>query len=77
MKMSTMRFAVTAPGFAKPQPYIVSRHATLEAAQRAARKKDGFEIVALRYHCVGCLTNYADPPSDLCPGCEAYREHTA
>lgn len=26
--------------------------------------------------CAECSTNYADPPSDLCPGCEAYREHT-
>lgn len=25
--------------------------------------------------CDGCLDNYADPPSDLCPGCQAYREH--
>jgi hypothetical protein len=25
--------------------------------------------------CVECGTNYADPPSKRCPGCEAYREH--
>jgi hypothetical protein len=25
--------------------------------------------------CDGCLDNYADPPSNLCPGCQAYREH--
>jgi hypothetical protein len=26
--------------------------------------------------CVGCGQNPADPPSKLCPGCQAYREHT-
>lgn len=25
--------------------------------------------------CIECGTNLADPPSLLCPGCEAYREH--
>ena len=25
--------------------------------------------------CEGCNTNYADSPSTLCPGCQAYREH--
>ena len=25
--------------------------------------------------CASCLTNYADPPNDLCPACEAYQEH--
>lgn len=25
--------------------------------------------------CEDCGKNYADPPSKLCPGCEAYREH--
>lgn len=25
--------------------------------------------------CDGCDTGYADPPSKLCPGCQAYREH--
>ena len=27
--------------------------------------------------CEGCDVNYADPPSKLCPGCQAYREHQA
>jgi hypothetical protein len=27
--------------------------------------------------CEGCGQNYADPPSKLCPGCQAYREHQA
>lgn len=25
--------------------------------------------------CEGCGINYADPPSKLCPGCQAYRDH--
>lgn len=25
--------------------------------------------------CEECLMNYADRPSRLCPGCQAYREH--
>lgn len=25
--------------------------------------------------CLECGVNRADPPSRLCPGCEAYREH--
>ena len=25
--------------------------------------------------CEGCDQNRADPPSKLCPGCQAYREH--
>jgi Protein of unknown function (DUF968) len=25
--------------------------------------------------CEGCDSNYADPPSKLCPGCQAYKEH--
>jgi hypothetical protein len=25
--------------------------------------------------CIECGTNFADPPSRLCPGCEAYWEH--
>ena len=27
--------------------------------------------------CTDCGINPSDPPSELCPGCEAYREHTA
>jgi hypothetical protein len=26
--------------------------------------------------CEDCGKNRSDPPSKLCPGCEAYREHT-
>lgn len=25
--------------------------------------------------CEGCDKDYADPPSRLCPGCQAYRDH--
>lgn len=25
--------------------------------------------------CASCDVNLADPPSKLCPGCQAYREH--
>lgn len=25
--------------------------------------------------CDGCEQNIADPPSNFCPGCQAYREH--
>ena len=25
--------------------------------------------------CDGCRVNRADPPSKLCPGCQAYRDH--
>lgn len=27
--------------------------------------------------CEGCGLNRSDPPSKLCPGCQAYREHQA
>ena len=46
--MTTYRFAVTAPtGFGTR--YVVSRHATLKAAQRALRlaKVPGFEVIPL------------------------------
>ena len=29
-----------------------------------------------RCRCVECGVNWADYPSDLCPGCYAYKEHT-
>lgn len=33
--------------------------------------------VPRRRRCLGCDTNYADPPSKYCPGCQAYKEHQA
>ena len=29
-----------------------------------------------RHRCEECEVNWADYPSKLCPGCEAYRDHT-
>lgn len=26
-------------------------------------------------YCIMCNTNRSDPPSKLCPGCQAYKEH--
>jgi DnaJ-class molecular chaperone len=28
-------------------------------------------------HCIDCGKYYADPPSKLCPACEAYKAHQA
>ena len=30
-----------------------------------------------RRRCDDCGVNWADPPSKLCPGCQAYAAHTA
>ena len=38
--------------------------------------RDG-QAPANRNLCVDCGKNYADPPSELCPGCEAFRAHQA
>jgi hypothetical protein len=32
---------------------------------------------ALPPMCADCGVNRSDPPSKLCPGCQAYRDHTA
>lgn len=42
------------------------------AVLRAAREKRKFPPM-----CVECGRYASDPPSRLCPGCEAYKEHTA
>lgn len=40
-------------------------------------QKDRDEMNAiLRFRCEDCNKYWADYPSKLCPGCEAYREHT-
>mgnify|MGYP001602606403 CR=1 FL=1 len=44
-----LRFAVTAPKFASDGRYIVSRHATVYAARRAASGKVGFEVIEILY----------------------------
>lgn len=43
--------------------------AFIRANQKVARQMDKARP------CAECGTNWADPPSTLCPGCEAYREH--
>lgn len=35
------------------------------------------EEMARRKRCEGCGVNWADPPSKLCSGCQAYRDHQA
>ena len=48
------------------------------AGMRACEHSCPFERhVPRRRRCSGCGKHWADPPSDLCPGCEAYREHQA
>ncbi len=42
-------FAVTAPKFASEGRYIVSRHATVYAARKAASGKAGFEVIEIPY----------------------------
>lgn len=40
--------------------------------------KAGKELAdTLPRKCEGCTHGIAEPPSHLCPGCEAYREHQA
>ena len=48
------------------------RQAIAEQMLIAAMRK-----LARRRRCRGCWVNWADPPSQLCPGCQAYREHQA
>ena len=38
-------------------------------------RKELFELGPNKL-CADCGKNWADYPSKLCPGCEAYREHT-
>ncbi len=40
--------------------------------QQRPRAREG---LPRRKRCVECGVNWSDPPSRLCPGCEAYREH--
>lgn len=40
-------------------------------ATKRARK----EHIKQVHMCESCQQNYADPPSKLCPGCQAYKEH--
>lgn len=36
---------------------------------------EGYKVVQIPERCEGCDQNFADPPSKLCPGCQAYRDH--
>ena len=39
---------------------------------------EGYKVTPIkRVRCEGCDINFADPPSKLCPGCQAYRDHQA
>jgi hypothetical protein len=59
-------FPVASLGRRRPQcgPPLGSTAATLYCGMRRKR-------------CAGCGVNWADPPSSLCPGCQAYAEHQA
>jgi len=35
-----------------------------------------FDGTKLPPKCSDCGEKYSDPPSKLCPGCQAYRDHT-
>ncbi len=61
-------------------PGISAERAT-EIAQQIGRLRIHQEQQQRRKECMPprceeCHVNYSDPPSRLCPGCEAYREHT-
>jgi hypothetical protein len=47
--------------------------AQIEARRQAALA----EYRPRRKRCVDCGVHWADPPSQICPGCEAYQEHRA
>lgn len=72
------KFAVTAtaPSGART---VVSRHATLPATMKALKLAHGnqdYKIISLEgERCKDCGINYADSPSHLCAGCEAYMAH--
>ena len=44
------------------------------ALRRSVKKIDNHKHVR-RIKCSGCDSNYADYPSKLCPGCQAYKDH--
>lgn len=47
-----------------------------EWVKEKAEEEGGCEIGAGVVLCDDCLENSADLPSRLCPGCDAYRDHT-
>jgi hypothetical protein len=52
---------------------VGTSYPTEQAAMQALEK--ALESAGAQ-RCVECGIYLADPPSRLCPGCEAYREHT-
>jgi hypothetical protein len=52
-----------------------SLSAPMNRKQRRARAKTAAPKTVHRKRCRDCGTNWADPPSPLCPGCDAYQEH--
>jgi hypothetical protein len=51
---------------------IVASAHDFEEARELAHK---MVLLKATRKCIACAKNLADPPSSLCPGCEAYREH--
>ena len=54
---------------------ILSKDGMLKGYE-ATGHTPGVETVFRRKRCEDCGAEWADHPSKLCPGCEAYREHT-
>ena len=57
-----------------PHVDIQAAHKRWTAVLARYRKEVGLLLPA---KCAACGIYPADPPSSLCPGCEAYKEHTA
>ena len=65
-----------------PKPYIEEDHENFEGFLRYNKYPETLIPFAVKYSryweatiCDSCLENLADYPSNLCPGCEAYKEH--
>lgn len=53
---------------ASPEVVEAFRSENAKRVEKFLKKEDGM--------CAECGQYKADPPSDVCPGCEAYRDHT-
>jgi hypothetical protein len=66
-----------------PVEYLNARKAAKPASggkvysRRVRYAEDEERLIRRGRRCADCGLHYADPPSRLCPGCEAYREHQA
>ena len=65
-------YKVVIPAVAKSNR-VWSRHHEKRKPAKMRRRLDG----SVQRRCEECGKNWADWPSKICPGCEAYREHTA